>query len=141
VAVLATAVVGLLLAEPVSSRAASPDRALPCTVVRPRPSCTGDDCDPETPLGKPFKTPVLLKRVAPRPPDRLRNSEGMVILEVVVSETGAVEAPCVTKSLDPSLDLSAVRAVKRWRFSPAELDGEPVKAITTVVVTFRKNRG
>ena len=133
---LAVAVLGSLDGERPKTVAPSSDRALPCDVVRPR--CTEDDCYPTTPLGKPFRQPVLLRRVAPRRPAHPRRSEGVVVLEVIVSKQGAVEAPCIVRSQNPALDLEAVRAVKRWRFSPGEVDGKPSKFAIPVTVVFSR---
>jgi len=62
-------------------------------------------------------------------------SEGTVILEAVIDETGAVRDVTVLRSV-PLLDRAAVDAVKQWRYTPTRLNGVPVAIIMTVSVTF-----
>jgi outer membrane biosynthesis protein TonB len=42
----------------------------------------------------------------------------------------------VTRSVAIPLDLAALRAVLRWRFTPTLLDDEPVRVVMTVTVNF-----
>jgi TonB family protein len=114
------------------------DRSLSCAVVRHH-----DPVDSPTPVGfgSSFERPVLIRRVAPKRPAHFRGSGRVVVLEFVVSAAGRVEAPCVVVSDDPALELEAVKAVRRWRFNPARVDGRPVKAFTTVTVDFGRIRG
>jgi protein TonB len=42
----------------------------------------------------------------------------------------------VSSAIDPDLAKAAVDAVKQWRYQPAQLNGEPVEAVTTVTVNF-----
>jgi TonB family protein len=134
------AMLASLVGDQTPAAAAPPDRSLSCDVVRPRdPVC--DYTREQTLAGRPFELPVLIRRVAPKRPTHLRGRDGVVVLEIVVSAAGRVESPCVVLSLNPSLDLEAVKAVKRWRFIPAKVDGHPVKAVTAVTVAFRKSRG
>lgn len=134
---LAVAVSSLLVGEAPPSATAT-DRAIPCSEVQPTP-CPSGDCLPRTP-SRSLKAPVPVSRVAPEYPRHLQATEGVVVLEVVVSEKGRVESACVSKSLSPQLDLEATRAIKRWRFQPARIAAKPVKVTTTVEVPFRKNR-
>ena len=62
-------------------------------------------------------------------------SEGTVILEAVIDETGAVKDVTVLRSV-PLLDRAAIDAVRQWRYSPTRLNGVPVAIIMTVSVTF-----
>ena len=62
-------------------------------------------------------------------------SEGTVILEAVIDETGTVKDVTVLRSV-PLLDRSAIDAVKQWRYSPTRLNGVPVAIVMTVSVTF-----
>ncbi len=77
------------------------------------------------------KAPVLLQRAeAPFPPDmQAEKRSGTVELEVQVSATGRVTQVDVVRAASPSFDASAVKAVRQFVFSPAEVDGQP-SAIT-----------
>jgi TonB family protein len=43
----------------------------------------------------------------------------------------------VLKGLPLGLDQAAVDAVKRWKFKPGTLNGQPVPVIFTLTVNFR----
>jgi protein TonB len=62
-------------------------------------------------------------------------SEGTVVLEAVIDETGTVRDVTVLRSV-PLLDRAAIEAVKQWRYSPTRLNNVPVAIIMTVSVTF-----
>jgi TonB family protein len=60
----------------------------------------------------------------------------MVILEAVITTAGDVREIRVLRSANPLLDEAAVRAVRRWRYRPATLNGRAVPVYLTVTVTF-----
>ena len=62
---------------------------------------------------------------------------GSVALEVTVGENGEAEDIKVMRDI-PSLTREAKRAVEKWTFSPAKLDGKPIRSTITVVVVFNK---
>ena len=62
--------------------------------------------------------------------------EGVVILDAVIDETGAVTEIVVVKKLGFGLTESAVRAVGTWRFQPARLGDRPVAVRYTLTVRF-----
>jgi protein TonB len=62
-------------------------------------------------------------------------SEGTVVLEAIIDETGTVRDVTVLRSV-PLLDRAAIEAVKQWRYSPTRLNGVPVAIIMTVSVNF-----
>ena len=87
------------------------------------------------------KPPEPIKQVPPIYPEYLRNQKlhGQVWLEVEVLENGSVGRVEVKKSLHSSkggLDESAVNAVKKWKFKPAESKGKPVASWVTFPITF-----
>ncbi len=51
---------------------------------------------------------------------------GLVQLEFTVDESGLPTAFSVKSATDDVLATAVVRAVKQWRFLPAEVDGKPV---------------
>jgi protein TonB len=91
----------------------------------------------------PGNDPVPIQSPAPRyPPDALRNGEsGTVLLRVHVSAEGLpVAIDLVQSSRSRSLDRAATEAVKRWRFQPAQRNGEPVSGVVQVPISFAADR-
>jgi TonB family protein len=82
--------------------------------------------------------PVLVQKVDPEYPDAARRSyrTGSVLVQVTIDESGAVSAARVLKSTGEIFDAAALAAVKRWRYSPAKMGGEPVAVYFTVVIRF-----
>lgn len=87
----------------------------------------------------PIQAPVAVARVEPIYPEAYRRARvsGLVILEVAVSETGAVENVGVIKSVAPGLDMAAVAAVREWKFQPATRDGKPVPSLFNLTINFK----
>lgn len=61
--------------------------------------------------------------------------QGVVKLRAVISVKGEPRNIDVREG-DPVFVPAALRAVKRWRYSPCLLDGDPVEPITEIVVPF-----
>jgi protein TonB len=91
-------------------------------------------------VGGLIRPPTKLVHVAPiYPPIALAaRKEGLVILEALIGEDGIVREVRVLRP-EPLFEESAVTAVKRWRFSPTLLNGEPVPIVMTVTVGFSLN--
>ena len=68
---------------------------------------------------------------------REKKIEGSVLLGVTINHDGMPQNPQVKKSLYPSLDQSAIDAVRKWRFEPAIKNGQPVSMYITVEFFFR----
>lgn len=66
--------------------------------------------------------------------------EGTVVLIVLVRTDGSVGPANVSVSLEPSLDRSALRTVRQWRFTPALRAGKVVDAVVEVKVPFQLPR-
>jgi len=66
---------------------------------------------------------------------------GMVMLEALVDLDGKVADVRVIRSLDRrfGLDNEAVLAAKQWRFTPATKDGQPVRMVVSIGLTFIPN--
>ena len=73
------------------------------------------------------------------PPEAVqRRLEGRVILSVTIAATGKVNRVSVAESCGhQALDQAALDAVRRWRFSPATRDGEPVEWTARLPIRFR----
>lgn len=99
----------------------------------PAPKRTG----PVKPGGD-IAVPRKIHNVAPVYPQLAvaAHVEGTVIIEAVISTTGAVQDARVVQSI-PLLDAAALDAVRQWVFTPTRLNGEPVPVILTVKVEFR----
>jgi hypothetical protein len=57
--------------------------------------------------------------------DMLARRDG--ILELIINEAGAVESAVMRSPVNPRYDLIVVGAAKSWKYSPATLNGTPVK--------------
>ncbi|MDQ3441079.1 MAG: TonB family protein [Planctomycetota bacterium] len=112
----------------------------------PRPIAQGGQLRAATPVagfpnavraGGNVRVPRKIKDVKPvTPPAALEQRvQGVVILEIVINETGGVADAKVLRSI-PLLDQAALDAVKEWQFEPTELEGRPVPVIITVTVQF-----
>ncbi len=74
----------------------------------------------------------------PYPPGaRADGVEGDVVLELVLSSSGAVETARVLKGAGHGLDDAAVSAVQAYRFSPAMKDGHAVRVRMHWTMQFR----
>jgi protein TonB len=91
--------------------------------------------------GGDIKPPEKIVHVPPVYPDIARSGgvEGIVILEAVISERGTVEQVRVLRS-KPLLDAAAIDAVRRWRYTPTLLNGQPVQVLMTITVHFSIDR-
>ncbi|MDX1503718.1 MAG: energy transducer TonB [Thermoanaerobaculia bacterium] len=99
---------------------------------------------PPTPPGEPVRfrpemeRPVRVAGVDPAYTEAARKvrKQGVVILDAVIDESGAVTDVKVLKELGFGLTEAAVRAVATWRVEPARLDGEPVAVRYNLTVRF-----
>src|SRR5437764_6528424 len=71
------------------------------------------------------------------PPERLvRGETADVACSVDIDERGAVTQVVVEQSVAPDFDAAAVEAIRRFRFSPAEIDGQPAAVRIRYVYHF-----
>jgi protein TonB len=61
--------------------------------------------------------------------------QGAVILHAVISKQGTIENLTVVSG-PQMLQGAAVDAVKRWKYKPYQLNGEPTEVDTTITVNF-----
>ncbi|HEX7828493.1 MAG TPA: energy transducer TonB [Thermoanaerobaculia bacterium] len=92
-------------------------------------------------VGGDIKAPQIISRVEPVYPPGVKRSKvnGVVVLECVIDDSGAVREAHILKSLTPALDKAAINAVSQWKFKPGTKDGQPVPVIFTLTVSFRIN--
>ena len=82
-----------------------------------------------------------ITRVEPTYPEVARKARiaGIVIVECIIDKSGNVTNVQVLKPLPFGLDQAAVDAVKRWKFKPGTLNGQPVDVIFNLTVNFKLN--
>lgn len=87
------------------------------------------------------RTPATRLQTAPLyPPEARRDGRsGVVVVEFVVDETGAVLAPRVASATDRVFEEAALRAVARWRFEPGRRHGAVVRFRMAVPIHFNLN--
>jgi TonB family protein len=62
---------------------------------------------------------------------------GIVIIEAIIDRNGNVTDARILKPLPMGLDQQALDAVRKWRFQPGTLNGQPVPVIYNLTVNFR----
>ncbi|MEX0325001.1 MAG: energy transducer TonB [Puniceicoccaceae bacterium] len=86
--------------------------------------------------------PKPIKRPAPHYPSKLRREglQGYAIVEFVVCKKGRVPTARAAIATHPWFGEAAVAAVRKWKFEPATLDGEPVATYVRVPIPFKFRR-
>jgi TonB family protein len=89
---------------------------------------------------KGMKPPKATHARDPKFPDLPPDAEprGTVVMLVGVSAKGRVEAVRVLRSDEHAFETSAVNTVKKWKFRPAEKNGQAVPVQVTVEMKFEK---
>lgn len=82
--------------------------------------------------------PRALARTRPAYPEaaRVRGEEAVVVVRFVVAEDGSVDELRVVRG-HPSFDAVVLGAVRGWRFSPATLEGRPIRLARVAKIPFR----
>ena len=62
--------------------------------------------------------------------------QGIVMMHIVIDTSGNVNDIRIDRALGKGLDENAVNAVKKWKFSPATRDGQPVSVSMGLEVSF-----
>jgi TonB family protein len=93
--------------------------------------------------GKSVTAPRATHKEPPRYTEKARQEriQGLVILRLVIDETGGVTEVDVLKGLPHGLTESAIETVERWEFEPARHDGKPVSVIYNITINFRLQKG
>ncbi|MDX2015946.1 MAG: energy transducer TonB [Myxococcaceae bacterium] len=109
----------------------------PASVLRLATIVTGAAMPPPLPEDADPPEPQAANEPPAYPEDaRTRGLEGVVVLRVGVSTRGTVQAVQVVKGDEP-FATAASTAARRWRYTPASLDGKPVATSLIVKVPFR----
>ena len=87
-----------------------------------------------------MKPPKATHAPDPKFPDLPSDAEprGTVVMLVGVNAKGRVEAVRVLRSDEHAFETSAVNTVKKWKFRPAEKNGQAVPVQVTVEMKFRE---
>ena len=88
-------------------------------------------------IGGAVQSAKLINRTMPRYPPLARQARvhGRVLLEAIIGEDGTIRKLRAVSG-HPLLVPAALSAVKRWRYRPTLLNGQPVPVITQVEVRF-----
>jgi periplasmic protein TonB len=80
----------------------------------------------------------LIQKIEPRYPvlAQAARIQGQILLTAIISKTGEIQN-LVLISGHPLLVPAAMEAVKKWRYRPYLLNGEPVEVETTITVNFK----
>jgi TonB family protein len=89
-------------------------------------------------IGKGVTPPKVISQTEPEFSEQARSAkyQGVVVLSFIVDKTGQVRNLRVLQPLGFGLDRNAVETVSRWRFNPAEKDGEPIAVEIAAEVNF-----
>lgn len=137
--------------EPTSTepQTASTETAAPLpTEPEPLPEAPPVTSEPEEPARNAGVYPVVppggtqprvISRVVPNYPSsaRARGIEGTVVLRAIVHRDGRVSDVEVLRDIGGAAGDAAAEAVRRWRFKPATVNGEPIDVYYSVTVNFR----
>jgi periplasmic protein TonB len=87
-----------------------------------------------------MKPPKATHAPDPKFPDLPADAEqrGTVVMLVGINARGHVEAVRVLRSDEHAFETTAVNTVKKWKFRPAERDGQAVPVQVTVEMKFEK---
>jgi protein TonB len=97
--------------------------------------------EPEGPIhvGGDVQKPEKINAPQPQYTEIARKAriQGVVIVQAIINKQGDVENVKVLKGLPMGLSEEAVKAIKKWRFKPATLNGKPVDVYYNLTVNFR----
>jgi protein TonB len=104
------------------------------TVAKPKPTgpariSSGVIAGMRTSMTQPVYPPIA----------KVAHMSGTVVLQAIISKTGAVEQLSVASTTNQMFNNAALEAVKQWKYKPYLLNGEPTEVSTTITVNFTLN--
>jgi TonB family protein len=88
----------------------------------------GDEIRPALPIAT--SDPVVYPWQRPE-------SEGKVIIEITIDETGEIVRKTVLQSLGPEIDNKCLAALENWHFHPATHNGSPIASKQDAIFPFK----
>ena len=80
--------------------------------------------------------PVVVRQsLPPFPGDLIARREG--VLELIINEAGEVESAVMRSPVSPRYDSLVLAAAKGWTYSPATLNGTPVKFRKVINISIK----
>ncbi len=70
-------------------------------------------------------------------PDEWRGPEGMVVVQVVILESGRVHPTQVIHSVNDCVDALAVETARTWLFHPGRINGQAVAVVTELEFSMK----
>lgn len=112
---------------------------LPCQTDQAAVSATTPGSEPVIVPKTTAQSPKLRKNESPNyTPDAMaRAVQGSVMLSAVVGADGVVRDVCVSRGLDPDLDVAAAGAGRAFQFEATLLDGQAVATRVAIEMSFR----
>lgn len=92
------------------------------------------------PGSQPSGDVIPLAKFPPRYPVRaqMRRIEGWVKVEFTITEDGSVKDAKIVEAHPPGVfDSEALRAIRRWKFKPKEIDGRRVEQRAVQILEFK----
>jgi protein TonB len=89
-------------------------------------------------VGGNVKAPRVVHRTDPEYTEVARKGrvKGVVVVEAIIDRQGNVDQVKVIKGLPLGLSEAAAEAVRKWKFKPGTMGGQPVDVIFNLTVTF-----
>jgi protein TonB len=137
------AVAGIVEIEGTAAVPSDTRQWLIMTTQRDVVACADEPEPPESTITYPVhvrieKNPKRKKSVQPNYPGTAQRAglEGTVTIASLLSTTGCVRHARVVRSVDVSLDVSAIMAVTQWHYEPAIVQGTPRMVEDTIYIRF-----
>lgn len=86
--------------------------------------------------------PRIISRVVPEYPEwaRRQGVHGQAVYKVLIQEAGTVgDVMTLSSTIDPRLAIVGSQSLRRWRFTPVLLNGEPRETWVQITVQFTLN--
>lgn len=105
--------------------------------IRVGPAASGSKPSPIA-ISSGVSTGLLLAPIRPDYPSiaRLTRAEGTIVIEAIISRTGAIESAHVVSG-PPIFQQAALNAIRQARYRPYLLNGQPTEVQTTITIHFR----